>query len=342
MKTVYSPGHFGHEPRFELSDGKFVPAVEIPARAEIVLKAVAEARLGEIVAPGPADRTVLARVHDPDYLDFLEGFWAEWKAKGRDWDALPLAWAVPGLRRVKPRDIDGRLSYYSFDAGTPLTGGTFEAALSSASVAATGAAIVSAGAASAFALCRPPGHHAAGDFYGGYCFINNAAVAAETLLAGGAKRVAILDVDYHHGNGTQAIFYRRADVFFASLHADPRDEYPFFLGHADETGEAAGEGANANYPLALGTDLPAYLVALDDALARMAAFRPDAVVVSLGMDTYEHDPISKFRLRTEDYPVIGARIAALGRPTLFVMEGGYAVDALGNNVVAVLSGFGND
>jgi len=341
MKTVYSPAHAGHLPRLELSDGKLVPAVEIPARAEIVLRAVASAGLGDILAPAAIDDALLARVHAPDYLEFLAGFWAEWSAMERDWDALPLAWAVPGLRRVRPRDIDGRLSYYSFDAGTPLTAGTWNAARAGASVAATAAGLLADGEASAFALCRPPGHHAAGDFYGGYCFLNNAAIAAERLIERGAGRVAILDLDYHPGNGTQAIFYRRGDVFFSSLHADPRDEYPFFLGHADETGEGNGVGTTANYPLALGTDLPAYLQALDDALARIAAFGPDALVVSLGMDTYEHDPISKFKLKTADYPTIGARLAALKRPTLFVMEGGYAVDALGQNVVAVLSGFEN-
>ncbi|MCC2112866.1 MAG: histone deacetylase family protein, partial [Hyphomicrobiales bacterium] len=173
----------------------------------------------------------------------------------------------------------------------------------------------------------------------GYCFLNNAAIAAEHLRANGAERVAILDVDYHHGNGTQAIFEARADVFFASLHADPRDEYPYFSGHADETGIGDGEGFTANYPLPLGTGIEAWMAALDHALDRIAAFSPDSLIVSLGLDTFENDPISKFRLKTADYPAIGDRLARIDRPCLFVMEGGYAVEDLGTNTVGVLAGY---
>ena len=232
------------------------------------------------------------------------------------------------------------MGYYSFDAGTPITAGTWQAAQSSADVAVTAAKLLAEGGHPAiFALCRPPGHHAAADLYGGYCFLNNAAIAAQYLIDGGAERVAILDVDYHHGNGTQAIFYDRPDVLFLSLHGDPREEYPFFLGWADERGDGPGEGFNVNYPLPWGTGFPAWSEALEDACKRVADYAPDVLLVSLGVDTFKGDPISKFRLESDDFTTYGARIARLGLPTLFVMEGGYAVEQVGVNTVNVLQGF---
>jgi acetoin utilization deacetylase AcuC-like enzyme len=174
---------------------------------------------------------------------------------------------------------------------------------------------------------------------GGYCYLNNAAAAAALLLSSGAKRVAILDVDYHHGNGTQDIFYGRSDVLVVNIHADPRHEYPYFSGFADERGRGAGEGFNVNIPLPPGTGIQQYLEALNAACDRVTAFAPDAIIVSLGVDTYIKDPIGTFKLRTEDYPSIGKRIAGLGRPTLFVLEGGYAVPDIGPNVAGVLQGF---
>ena len=195
------------------------------------------------------------------------------------------------------------------------------------------------GERAAFALCRPPGHHSGRDYLGGYCYLNNAAIAAQAGVAAG-RRVAILDVDYHHGNGTQDIFYARGDVLFASIHADPVMDYPFFWGHADEAGEGEGEGATLNLPLPRGTDLAAWLPALDAALDRIAAFAPDLLIVSYGADTFAGDPISHFRLETRDYALIARRIASLGKPSLIVMEGGYAVDALGANVASFLEGFG--
>jgi acetoin utilization deacetylase AcuC-like enzyme len=189
------------------------------------------------------------------------------------------------------------------------------------------------------ALTRPPGHHAGRDFFGGYCFINNAAVAAQALLDAGARRVGILDVDYHHGNGTQGIFYERADVLTVSIHGDPFFEYPFYLGHADERGQGAGEGFNINVPLARGTDFPRWRAALMTALQRVKDYGPDAVVVALGVDTFEGDPISHFKLKSEDYLQVGRDLSALGLPMVFTLEGGYAVGAMGVNVVNVLESF---
>jgi acetoin utilization deacetylase AcuC-like enzyme len=339
VKTVYSEKHRLHHARFELINGRMQPAVEMPSRAETVLERVKAVDLGPVVGPTGHGREPVIRVHDSGYVNFLEKAWDLWTAEGRDYEALPLVWPVRGLRQIEPDHIDGKLSYYSFDAGTPITAGTWEAATAAADVALTGADLVRAGARAAFALCRPPGHHAASDFYGGYCFLNNAAIAAQSFIDAGAGRVAILDVDYHHGNGTQAIFYDRPDVFFASIHGHPKQEFPFFLGYEDETGAGAGEGCNANYPLVWGSGFDAWSTALEDACRRIDGYGPDALVVSLGVDTFEKDPISQFKLKSDDYLRIGAAIAKLGKPTLFVMEGGYAVAEIGVNAVNVLTGF---
>ena len=340
MITVYCDRHRLHHGTAELIDGMMQPCFEKPQRAHMILARVREAGLGEVIDAGPVDLDVVRRVHDPRYVDFLSTAWEEWTAQGRSNDALPLVWPVPAVRHDRvPHNIDGKLGYFSMDAGVPITAGTWEAVTAGAAVASTAAGRIADGAASAFALCRPPGHHAAAATMGGYCYLNNAAIAAQYLRDRGCAHVAVLDVDYHHGNGTQSIFYDRRDVLFVSLHADPWDEYPYFLGYADEEGAGPGEGYTLNYPMPQGTAWGTYGVALADACDKIAAFGPDAVVVSLGVDTYEHDPISRFRLTVEDYPRLGARIAAIGRPTLFVMEGGYAVDDIGVNAVNVLSGF---
>ncbi len=340
MKTVYSDDHRLQDGKSELIDGKLMPCFEMPKRADIVIARVRDQKLGEVVGPRDFGLDPVKRVHRPRFVDFLRGAWDEWVTEHGTYDALPLTWAARGMRSdVIPESIDGRLSYYSIDAGTPITAGTWTAITSAANVALTGAALVDAGERAAFALCRPPGHHAGSDFYGGYCFFNNAAVAAQEFRESGADRVAVLDVDYHHGNGTQEIFYLRPDVFTVSIHADPRQEYPFFLGHADETGAAAGEGFHLNLPLRWGSAWNAYKAAMDTAVARIRGYGADALVISLGVDTFEKDPISKFKLKHEDYLRIGKMIAGLGLPTLFVFEGGYAVDELGVNAVNVLQGF---
>jgi acetoin utilization deacetylase AcuC-like enzyme len=339
MKTIFTEDHRLQDGKAELIDGKLMPCFEMPRRAEIVIARVRDQKLGEVVAPERFGVDPVLRVHKPDYVRFLETAWGEWIGQHGNYDALPLNWIAPGMRRLLPETIDGKLSYYSFDAGTPITAGTWRAAVASAEVAMTGMKLVKGGERSVFSLCRPPGHHAGSDFYGGYCFFNNAAIAAQGFRDGGAARVAILDVDYHHGNGTQEIFYRRDDVLTISIHADPKQEFPFFLGHADERGEGRGEGAHLNLPLPWGISWTEYGPALDTAMRRIAEFAPDAIVVSLGVDTFEKDPISKFKLKHEDYLRTGEVIAAAGKPTLFIMEGGYAVDELGINAVNVLQGF---
>jgi acetoin utilization deacetylase AcuC-like enzyme len=339
MKTVYTDEHRLHAQQAELSGGRFGPAFEIPRRADMVLARVRETKLGPVLAPTRHGPAPLLRVHDQAFVQFLEEAYEEWRKIHGESEAIPVVWPGPGQRRLKPNRLGARMGYYAIDASTPLTATTWRAVRAAADVALTAAGLVQAGEAAAFALCRPPGHHAGADSYGGYCFLNNAAIAAQALRDSGARRVAILDVDFHHGNGTQAIFYGSADVLFASLHGHPEDEYPYFSGYTDETGAGGGEGFNRNYPLRPGTAWDGYRPALADAITGIAAYGPDAVVVSLGVDTFKDDPISRFKLASEDYLRMGAMIAGLRRPTLFVMEGGYAVEAIGINAVNALTGF---
>lgn len=339
MLTFYSDDHHLHHGRCEIIDGELKPCFEMPSRADHVLQRVRARHLGDVLAPHDFGRAPLERIHSRDYLAFFEGAWQRWAQLGKEGDLLPFTWPARTLRAVPTDCLHGQLGYYSFDGGAPITAGTWQAAYSSAQVALSGQRQVSAGASSAFALCRPPGHHAAADLMGGYCYLNNAAIASQAFLDDGTRRVAILDVDYHHGNGTQSIFYERDDVFFASIHGHPRVEFPFFLGYADETGSGAGAGCNLNLPLEHGSGWEVWSQALETACRAIAAYGADVLVISLGVDTFKEDPISQFKLDSPDYLRMGERIAALGLPTLFVMEGGYAVAEIGVNAVNVLEGF---
>jgi acetoin utilization deacetylase AcuC-like enzyme len=339
MDVIYTDRHRAHRGEAEFFHGALVPCYEKPERAETVLAALAALGM-PVSGPKPFALETVERVHAPRYLRFLERAWDAWQALGNTRDALPDVWPIRGLRHdVEPDDFIAQLGLYSFDSGTPLTAGTWSAARAAAEVALTAQRRVAEGRRAAFALTRPPGHHAGADFFGGYCFINNAAVAAQAFVDGGARRVAVLDVDYHHGNGTQSIFYERADVLVLSIHGDPKTEYPYFLGHADETGSGKGAGCNRNYPLPAGCDSASWFGALDAACARVRDFAAEVLVVSLGVDTYVGDPISKFRLDTPDYLRLGRQLEALRRPTLFVFEGGYAVAEIGENVASVLRSF---
>ena len=340
MKTVYTERHKLRDAKTELFGGELVPPFECPIRAEYILKRVKAQNLGPVIAPSTHGLDPILAIHDRDFVDFLASCWTDWQAEGMKGEAIATAWPSRRMPRTKPpRNIDGRIGYYCLASETSISDGTWEAAQASADVALTGQDLIAGGDRAAFALCRPPGHHAAQDMFGGYCFLNNAAIAAQAFRDQGATRVAILDVDFHHGNGTQAIFYDRSDVLFLSLHGDPEDAFPYFLGGADETGAGAGDGCNVNYPLPQGCLFPQWMEALDHACSRIAAYGPDALVVSLGVDTFKDDPISFFKLESQDFRTYGRRIAALGLPTLFVMEGGYAVAEIGVNTVNVLEGF---
>lgn len=334
MLIFSSPLQIAHAPLRECVNGGWADHAETPARFETML--------AEVTAPRPATdhgRAAIMAVHDPAYVAFLESAHGEWLAAGRQGDAIGYAFPVRSRRALMLDRIDGKLGQYGFDTVTPIAAGTWGAAYWGAQAALSGLAALAAGEGDhAFAACRPPGHHAGADYYGGYCYLNNAAIAARAAADQGMGPVAVLDVDYHHGNGTQDIFYTDGGVFFASIHADPRTDFPYFWGHADERGAGAGEGATFNQPLPRGTGWRAYEPALGKALEAIAAFGARTLIVSYGADTFAEDPIAEFALTTDDMQRIGARIAALGLPTLTVMEGGYNVPALGRNVAAFIAG----
>ncbi len=339
MQIVHSPLHLRHDGGMELHRGELVPCYEQPARADYIRQALVDAG-HMLVAPRAFGLEALLGVHDAGFVEFLRTAYARWREEGRGGSMLPSGFPARGLRRDRvPTGINGAMGYYAFDAGTPIVEGTWDAAFAAAQCALTAAALVAEGERAAYALCRPPGHHAARGTYGGYCFLNNAALAAQHLRERGFGRVALLDVDYHHGNGTQDIFWERDDVLFVSIHGTPETEYPYFLGYADERGASAGEGYTLNLPLPRGTGWDEYAVALDTALQAVADFGADALVVSLGVDTYEGDPISAFKLGEECFPQLGARLATLGLPSVLVQEGGYAVREIGTNVAGVLGAF---
>jgi acetoin utilization deacetylase AcuC-like enzyme len=343
MHVYYNDRHARHHGRHEMFRGRLVPCFEVPDRADFVLQALRTRGIGNVQAAPPVEMAVLERVHAPRYLQFLSTAWQEWLAldpANAERDALPSYWPIRTFRSdVLPASFPARMGLFSFDAGSPITAGTWEAARHGAACAVAGARRLLAGDRSAFALTRPPGHHAGHDFFGGYCFVNNAAVAAQALRDGGLARVAVLDIDYHHGNGTQAIFYERGDVFVASVHGDPHTEYPYYLGYADERGAGAGAGCNLNLPLPRGTGFARWREAVRQALQAIEAFGAEALVLSLGVDTFEGDPISGFGLRSGDYLRVGEDLGSTGLPTLFVFEGGYAVAEVGINTVNVLEGF---
>ncbi len=334
MRSFWDPRQLAHAPSIEMHNGRIEACAETPARARAILDAIGPTEVPRDQGEGP-----LLRVHPQAYLDFVKSAHTDWLAAGREGDALPYTFPVARRRQISLDRIDARLGRYSYDTCTPITEGTWTSAYWNVQTALSGLDALLGGERAAFALCRPPGHHCGADYMGGYCYLNTAAVAAEAAIAAGKDRIAILDIDYHHGNGTQDIFYARGDVLFVSIHADPATDYPFYWGHADETGEGSGEGATVNLPLPRGTDLGRFERALEQALDRIAHFDADLLICSYGADTYAGDPISYFSIETEDYHHIARRIAGLRLPTLVVMEGGYAVDALGRNVAAFLSGF---
>lgn len=334
MRRFFAPAQLTHAPQRELHNGSFTAYAEVPARAEAILSAI-----GGAEQPAEVGEAPILAVHDADYIRFLQDAPARWAEAGRPGDAIPYAFPIVGRRPLKLDRIDALMGRHAFDATTPIAPATWTAAYWSTQSALAATQVVLDGERVAFALCRPPGHHAGRDYCGGYCHLNHAAIAAQFARDAGQARVAILDIDYHHGNGTQDIFWVRGDVFYASVHADPATDYPFYWGHADEVGEDAGHGATLNLPLAQGATIDPFRRAQGRALEMITQFGPSLVVVSFGADTWDGDPISSFALQTPDYATLARDIASCGWPTVICMEGGYAVDALGANVASFLGGF---
>lgn len=350
MKVVYTPHHLAHDVTHETYLGVAVPANEVAERAERIRRALDTDGGFRVVEPIEHGLDPVLAVHDAGLVRFVEEAWSQARREsiGRAFlvaDTYPVRAMFEGMsdsvlaRLREPRAIGGRTGFWGLDSSNPLVAGTYEASRWAVDVALTATdVVIDAGEPAAYGLCRPPGHHAGRSFAGGYCFFNNAAIAAESITRRTGEPVAVLDVDIHHGNGTQQIFWRRGDVFYASIHADPADLYPFFLGHADEIGEGDGEGATFNQPMPAGTGDAAYLEAVDRALDAIARTRGSVVVVSLGFDTYGQDPIGTFALTTAVYHEVGRRVAGLGRRLVILQEGGYHRPSLGENARAWLRG----
>ncbi len=339
MITVHADDHNLHSGLLDPRGDEWGPSAECPERANNVLQVIRDQNFGTLMDPMNFADDKLTRIHAPDYLRFLKDVWPAWLQSGeKGSNARPDTFVGAGMRHADTECIAGKLGRYSFDSTSPFVEGSWQAIRTSANIALTGAELVRGREQQAFSLCRPPGHHATVNYCGGYCYLNNTALATQSLLDGGAKKIAVLDVDYHHGNGTQSIFYERNDVLTISLHADPSLEYPFFLGYADEPGDGVGYGFNINYPLPFGTDWDRYEVALSDAVTQVQRFEPDALVVALGLDTFAGDPTTDFGIETEDYVQMGKAIASLELRTLVVLEGGYSVEHLGYNTIRFLTG----
>jgi acetoin utilization deacetylase AcuC-like enzyme len=338
MQIVYTRQHQRHRTDNVLLEGRPMVVEEVPARADVILSALVAAETGSVAGPTDHGLEPVLGVHDAGFINFLQHAYAGQAATFGEEGAV-LAWSfAPRSALRRPRGVLGLKGYYGFGWGTPILAGTWTAAYWSAQCALTAADLVLGGERAAYALCRPPGHHAAADMYGGFCYLNNAAIAARHIQAA-VGRVAILDVDYHHGNGTQSIFYADPTVLFCSLHVHPDQDFPFFWGGADERGAGQGAGLNWNWPLPRDTDDARYLGTLDAALAIIRDFKARYLVVSAGFDVVMGDPVGCFAVTTRGLQQIGLRIAALGLRTVIVQEGGYALENLGENAVAFLQPF---
>ncbi|HUE46075.1 MAG TPA: histone deacetylase family protein [Aestuariivirgaceae bacterium] len=337
MKLVFDERQLAHDPQTFIVRGRIQRCPDKPERATVLL-AAARAAGHEVVSPDDYGIAPLAAVHTPEYLDFLEHIHAKWRELPDPSDEVTPNIHPNRNMGERPRATVGLAGYHQADTACPITPDTWDAARASAHTAVHAARLVLAGEPHVYALCRPSGHHAYGDMAGGFCYLNNAAIAAQDLRRE-RRRIAILDIDVHAGNGTQGIFYHRADVFFVSIHADPADYYPFYAGYAHERGLVRGLGHTLNLPLPLGTETPAFMEALDRACAAVTAYAPEALVLSLGLDIFEGDPLKGFRVTADAFTGIGAAIARLSLPTVLIQEGGYPCDELGGNLTRFLAGF---
>jgi acetoin utilization deacetylase AcuC-like enzyme len=343
MKVVYSPDLTRHDPAAEIWVGVRIVGTEVARRVELIA-AAAEANGHQLVAPRSVTAAEIEAVHDPGLVEFLKTAWSLWQESG-----YPLE---PGQDRVvpyvfpqrsitpprRPVSVAALAGLYAFDTMTLIGPGSWEAIEAAASCAVTAVDLVVAGSPVAYAAVRPPGHHAGFDFYGGSCYLNNAAIAAARLVEMIGGPVTVIDLDAHHGNGSQEIFYRRADVRYGSVHIDPASGYfPHFLGFDDERGEGPGEGANLNIPIPPGTGDPNWLRAVE-VLAALAE-GSKGLVISLGVDAWSKDPESPLKVTHDGYATAGRILGSVGLPTVIVQEGGYDLANLGSLVMAFLDGF---
>jgi acetoin utilization deacetylase AcuC-like enzyme len=337
MKAVFHDTQRVHDPKHFLSSGSPKPNPEQPGRVDALLEAVRALGL-EVAAPADRGLGPIAEVHTPEYLQFLRTIYERWlRIPEASEEVIPNI--HPDRRTASyPKSAVGQAGYHQADTACPIGAATWDSAYWSAQTALAAADMVLGSETSAYALCRPPGHHAFADLAGGFCFLNNTAIAAQAFVRAG-RRPAVLDVDLHHGNGTQGIFYARGDVLTVSIHADPARYYPFFWGYAHERGEGPGHGANLNLPIPRGTGDEGFLEALSAGLDRIRSFAPDVLIVALGLDAFEGDPFGGLAVTTPGFARIAGVAAGLGLPTLIIQEGGYLCPELGTNLQSFLSGF---
>lgn len=342
MQVFFDPAHAAHSPDSFLMRGRLRANFEVPARAEALAEACHALGLA-VTTPPPADPYAIASVHDADYLAFLRDGPAEWaKLPEASGEIVANIHPVPEMIASGARvgsGIVAQAGWYTADLACPIGPHTYDASIRAAACAVAGAWRLVNGDRAAYALCRPPGHHAYAARAGGHCYLNNAAIAVEQLRRAGLSRVAVLDIDSHHGNGTQGIFFSRGDVMTVSVHGDPNRYYPWFVGHAAERGAGAGLGCNLNLPLAIGSDDLAWLGAIETGVRAIQGFDPQALVVSLGFDASVHEPLNALSVSNDGFARAGAAIAAMRTRTLLVQEGGYAVDHLGALLTRFLEGF---
>ena len=333
MKAYFHPKQNLHIPRSYLSRGQMRTPLEAPARTEQIIRGLAG---HQVLEPSDHGRAPIERVHDTGYLEFLETCYRRWKAVPEDWgdEVMSNVFLRAGS---KPRGLLAEAGWYLADGSCPVGEHTWSAAYWSAQSALSAADALLVGDPIAYALCRPPGHHARRDAAGGFCYLNNAAIAAESLKSK-FERIAILDPDMHHGQGVQEIFWERDDVLYVSIHGDPTNFYPVMTGHEDERGGGAGEGYNINLPMPHDSGEEVFFDRLDTAVAAIEKFQPDAVILTLGFDIYEKDPQAKVAVSGEGFRRIGATAGGFGKPLLVVQEGGYYLEGLEDNTRQFFAG----
>jgi len=324
-----------HDPTTHLAGGRLTTHPEQPRRGKILFQAAKELAGSVTESEREATDEELRSCHKQDLVDFVSGchksvmttLYPDGAPKGQKVEWLPDTLAItrfPELNRIKNGPLHLKAGLFCFDTSTPIMEHTASAARKSAALALDAAKVLQKGENLVYSLCRPPGHHASTAAYGGFCYYNNAALAAEVLVKDG--KVVILDIDYHHGNGTQEIFYQRNDVYYISLHADPDVDYPYFWGAADELGEAAGLGFNKNFPLPHGTSFVEYEPHFNEAVSIITKYDPKTLVISLGLDAAAGDPICEFLLHPPDYYKMATTLRKLGKPILVIQEGGYSAN----------------
>lgn len=334
MKIIYSDKHILHNPVYEYEDNIQSIYLEAPIRAEKIYTACS-ALNADVIQPHICSIDDLCRVHSHEYLSYLSSVYKKWITHG-----YPEEGVIPRdvVRKQNiENDIFEDVLKHTFDVSTPIVEGTYEASHGAASCARSGAHELKNGEKFVYALTRPPGHHAGIDYCAGYCYFNNAAIAAAYIINQTDTRVAILDIDYHHGNGTQELFYASDKVFFSSIHADTRFEYPGYSGEKDETGSGKGRGFTKNFPLPLHTTAANYRETVAHACESIAASHPSFLIVSLGVDTFIDDPLGTFELTIDDFALCGNTVREMNLPTLIVQEGGYNYTHIGDCVYAFLN-----